>query len=316
MDANISPDALPPLRASLTKFRARVPEILDAMEREIARANRALGEHHEELERSARHWRSVAEMAEDEGEQAHAEQKLEEVEDRLRRLKRRIQEIRELLARYRADARNAREHCDAKTLAACHFVDKSHAAALAALAILAPGGGGTVAFSFTGAPGAAGPPALAANEVAKEELSLAQVAEELPVLPEGYDWIPVALAHPEVGRWPEHEEFIKVSYDAMRAGTKLLHAEMVPLFQRHPGAGRDVFEAYDLAHGRTSTGLVHPQSLAHLYDQFFHPHNMMRCRMRESDGLYEFENGRHRVRVAKDLGLRFVPAKIVGRRPA
>jgi hypothetical protein len=116
--------------------------------------------------------------------------------------------------------------------------------------------------------------------------------------------------HPGADDWPTPDDFRKAGYDEVLDGTRRLHEEMLPIFRQHPGAGREVFEEFDRQNGRTSTGLVRSDSLAHLYDKFFHEANVMWCWQRSQDRLYEFGNGRHRARAAMDMGLRFVPAQI------
>lgn len=305
--ADIDPEALPPLRAQMQRFRARLPEILDGMDGEISRADRLLSEHCAALERRARRLRRAAEEEGDNDTRWRAEQRADEAEDDLRRLRHRLRELGQLVSRYRADARRARAHCEGPTAAACSRLTSLHGLALAALAIRLPTDDAASAL-----------PATVSAGTVREVGSAGATEAGLAPLPVGFTWIPIDRAHPGVGDWPTPTDFRKgVSYEEVLDGTRRLHEEVLPIFGEHPNAGREVFEEFDRRNGRVSTtGLVRPDSLAHLYDQFFGEHNRMVCWQRSQDGLYEFGNGRHRVRVAMDLGLKFVPAQVqTGSRP-
>jgi hypothetical protein len=302
-DADIDPEVLPPLRARLQRLRARLPEIVDAMEGDLIRANRALVEGHADLEQRAR---QIRREAEDEDADWRAEQQAEEAEDELRRFRQRLEDLGNLVARYRACARRALAHCEGPTLAACTRLDTLYAQAIAALALLPMAGDGHSSIRLPRTPSAA----RAIPDLPRDAEKGKALASSLPTLPAGFAWVPLDQVHPGPEDWPTPTEFRKMPYNVVCDGLRRFRDEMLPLLREHPAAQREVFEEFDRQHGRTSTGLVRQDSLAHLYDQFFHPGNKMWCWVRRADGRYEFGNGRHRVRAAMDLGLKFVPAEI------
>lgn len=306
----LSIETLPPMRGALIRLRARLPEILDAMERETERANRILGEYHHGLDRRVRHWQQVVEAAENEEEKARAQRALDEIEARLRELKLQLRTLRELLERYRAQSRRAHTYFNDATRAATDSLASTQAAALAYLA-LAPtlDGGAASPIAAAAAPAISVATAAAVSETTLDAAK-AHDKGPLPTLPAGFEW--VSLDQLELVDLPERADFKKVSYEDMCRGLELLHTEMVPLFRQHPAAGRDVFEDFDRRHGRISTGLVHPRSLANLYDKFFFGHEHIRVVRARGHTNYVIENGRHRVRIARDLGLKHVPAQVVG----
>jgi hypothetical protein len=304
-DADIDPEVLPPLRARLQRLRSQLPEIVDAMERDLVRANRELVQGHTDLEQRARQLRREAE---DEDADWRAEQEAEEAEDDLRRFRQRLEDLGDVVSQYRASARKALAHCDGPTLAACTRLDALYAQAIAALALLPMAGGGAAGIGQMGTRPAADAFPATPPDVRQGEA----LVSSLPALPPGFTWIPLDRVHPGPSDWPTRAQYQKVPYEVVCDGTRRLHEEMLPLFRDHPAANREIFEDFDRRNGRASSGLVRQDSLAHLYDQFFSPGNMIVCSVRPQDGLFEFDNGRHRVRAAMDLGLKFVPAHVQG----
>jgi hypothetical protein len=135
---------------------------------------------------------------------------------------------------------------------------------------------------------------------------------ELPALPAGFSWIPVDGLF---GDLPRNDEFRKgATYDDMRAGFERLRGELIPLLAKSPGAGRSACEAFDRANGRVDPlGFAHPASLAELWSHFF---GREPIRIEHgAEGTAHVVNGRHRLRIAHDLGWKFVPGQLVTRGP-
>lgn len=141
----------------------------------------------------------------------------------------------------------------------------------------------------------------------------ATCADDLPVLPSGFSWISISRINRS--ELPPRDDFPKVSYETMRAGFERLWAELLPLVSATPAANRETFRKFDESHGRVDPmGFVHEESLAHLWDQFFEQrfgNNHIRITAGSDADPWGVDNGRHRIRVAQDLGWKYVPGRLV-----
>lgn len=95
-------------------------------------------------------------------------------------------------------------------------------------------------------------------------------------------------------------DFRKVSYERMREGIQKLTSEVWPAVKR--GAGREYFERLDRD---AATGYEH--GLVRVYDAFF---GMEPIRLERQGEHYVVVNGRHRLAVARDLGVTSLPASV------
>jgi hypothetical protein len=103
----------------------------------------------------------------------------------------------------------------------------------------------------------------------------------------------------EVDIGPDH--FAKVSYATIAAGIARLANEVKPQVDR--GEGRDYFRKRD-----GEAGLDYAHGLESVYDAFYGGDPI---RLTKSAGRYSVTNGRHRLLVARKLGLESVPASVV-----
>ena len=95
-------------------------------------------------------------------------------------------------------------------------------------------------------------------------------------------------------------DFRKVSYERMRDGIQKLTAEVWPAVKR--GAGREYFERLD-----REAAIGYEHGLVRVYDAFF---GMEPIRLERQGEHYVVVNGRHRLAVARDLGVTSLPASV------
>lgn len=125
-------------------------------------------------------------------------------------------------------------------------------------------------------------------------------------LPSGYVWVPLAqVSDVELAGVSSKDDYKKVSYDDMVVGLELLADEVLPRVDADPsGARSEVFLELDEMAGRP-----HEKGLQQIYDAFFGNEHIYLERQR---GMTKFDitNGRHRIRVALDLGWTAIPARV------
>ena len=128
-------------------------------------------------------------------------------------------------------------------------------------------------------------------------------------LPQGFDWVPIADVR-ESEFISEAEDWNKgIGKQEMRAGLERFRREMLPVIARHENTTREDFVQIDKDLSRiTSTGIVHPESLAQLYDVIFGNDSIAVDASRK--GELVIISGRHRLSVARELGWTHVPARV------
>jgi hypothetical protein len=127
-------------------------------------------------------------------------------------------------------------------------------------------------------------------------------------LPPGLAWTPLDLFDaPRDGKG--------VSKARLVAGARQFCNELVPLLRDNPGLAREDLVAMDKAQGRTLPGgLIHPESLAALYDHFLGGEPI--AGEYHSDGQVHLHGGRHRLAALKSIGATHAPMRMTGQRPS
>ena len=134
-------------------------------------------------------------------------------------------------------------------------------------------------------------------------------ADELPRLPPGFIWSPIENVDPGVASLLD--KTAKVPLETMRLGLTLLWDELLPLISADPARGRRACEEFDREQGRIDPfGFVHSKSLAEIWSAFFGPDHI-RIDVGQ-DGTRAIISGQHRIRAAREIGWKYVPAEVVG----
>ena len=90
---------------------------------------------------------------------------------------------------------------------------------------------------------------------------------------------------------------------------RALGRDLLPTLSRE-GFCRIDLDRFDQNAGRNDGSIVHPESLANLYDIFFGSDPI--AASPSFNGMLELSSGRHRVLIAKDLGWTHVPGRMLG----
>lgn len=101
-------------------------------------------------------------------------------------------------------------------------------------------------------------------------------------------------------------DFTKVSETEMRAGLQRLQ-EMLPLIESGTGASSDYWAGVD-----RQRGLEHASGFQRIYDAFYGQDAIY---VNKDGAAYDIVNGRHRIWLAKQMGISSLPMRVVERQP-
>lgn len=140
-------------------------------------------------------------------------------------------------------------------------------------------------------------------------------ADDLGPLPPGFAWIRLKdLSEEDFIENPAL--FEKVDHTRMLRGVALLRDEILPRVNENPVLGRDDVARLDAERGTawTAQGFAHPESLTTIWDAFLDTRREADVVVisRMPDGRYDVINGRHRLGIARKLGMTALPCKITG----
>jgi hypothetical protein len=135
-------------------------------------------------------------------------------------------------------------------------------------------------------------------------------------LPEGFAWVSLADL-PEEDFVTDPDQFKKATRADMLRGIALLRDQILPMVNANPALNRDDFARLDQQRGTewTAEGFVHPNSLTKVWDAFLNPRRESQVVVvgRMPDGSYDVIDGRHRLGVARELGMTAMPCKLRGK---
>ncbi len=142
---------------------------------------------------------------------------------------------------------------------------------------------------------------------------------EAPVsddLPPGFGWLDIAAVDQVGGFIDDPKQFRKAGYAQMRRGLEILHDEIIPKIRAGTGFTREDAERLDREGGTvyTSEGFIHPDSRVAVWEAFLNPQRGADVVVveRGSDGKMKVVSGRHRLGLARQLGMQAIPARILG----
>lgn len=134
-------------------------------------------------------------------------------------------------------------------------------------------------------------------------------------LPDGFAWVSLAdLPDEDFVTGPGL--FKKTTRAEMMRGVALLRDEILPMVNANPALNRDDIARLDQQRGTawTKEGFTHPDSLTTVWDAFLNPRREAGVVVvgRMPDGSYDVINGRHRLGIARELGMTAIPCKLRG----
>ncbi|MEN3335563.1 MAG: hypothetical protein V7641_4928 [Blastocatellia bacterium] len=291
-------EALEALDAALARFSANAEEALMAVRPEIDRGLDLLEERRVYWARQVQNWQNEYDSADpEEDDLGYIANQLEEAEEALHNVKRWLNAVEESVHAYARQQRRLNEVALARLDEARAFL-RHKVAQLYAYA----------AGQINPATAGHAPTATAALGMpAASQAPLVDLTQS--PLPAGFRWISLAEISPaEMSTLPAANEFSKVSYDEVKRGFEVLKDEVLPAIKRDPAnASVDYFGQTDRQTGRDEVNGA--QRVFHAFFSQIGEHIYLD--KRAGDPYFSITNGRHRLKVARDLGWTAVPAKAV-----
>lgn len=127
------------------------------------------------------------------------------------------------------------------------------------------------------------------------------------------DWVDRGIQDVPVAGLPDPEgvddagDFKKVPLEEMKVGLTRLQ-EMKPVIDSGEGANTDYW--HELDHQR---GLAYPDGYQKVYESFY---GQDAIRLDKDGDQYDIVNGRHRIFMAKQMGIGTLPARVIEKVPA
>jgi len=289
-------DRLDDLVTALAIFAGKAADALSAMREEFLRQQRDLDEREEEARGEVRHWAEALELAEDDGERESCAYSLAEARERLGRIRGWQARVREESAAFAAQETRFERLLDQALPKSQEFLTTriDHLRTYSAMQLESDTGAAT--------PGPVPPSAGGAGGVSSPD---PEKLTDHP-LPDGFVWVPLAeISSTRLAEITSEEDYRKVPYATMVTGLRRLAAEILPRLRQDPNAlDLNSFRGLD-KEARES----YENGLERVYEAFFCKDYIYLERAKGQE-KFEIANGRHRIRVAQDLGWGAIPARI------
>jgi len=290
-------DRLDDLVTALATFASKASDALTAMSEEFLRQQRDLDEREDEARGEVRHWAEALQCAEDDAERESCAYSLSEAQERLSRIRGWQARVREESSAFAAQETRFERLLDQALPKSQEFLTTriGHLRTYGAVQLELDTGAATPGCVSESAPQSAG----AVSSPDPEKLT------DHP-LPDGFVWVPLTeISKTRLAEITSEEDYRKVPYATMVAGLRRLAAEVLPRLRQDPNAlDRDTFHGLDQAAGES-----YENGLERVYEAFFCKDYIYLERPRDQE-TFEIANGRHRIRVAQDLGWEAIPARI------
>lgn len=135
-------------------------------------------------------------------------------------------------------------------------------------------------------------------------------------LPPGFTWLDIAEVDTHGGFIDDPAQFRKAGQAQMRRGLEILRDEIVPRIKSGEGFTREDAERIDLKGGTayTSAGFIHPESRVTIWDAFLDSRRGADVVVVERgiNGKMQVISGRHRLGLARQLGMQTIPVRLLG----
>jgi hypothetical protein len=292
----LSLDSLDNLESALAAFSGKAADAVAAMRAEFLRRQADLDGRADDARAEVDSWAEALQLAEDDDERASCACSLAEARERLGRILSWQARAQEDHAAFLNQVTRFESLLD-QTLPRGREFLRSRAGELRAYGAVQPepsagAAKGNVSATVPLAPGGFSP------------ARPAKLTDYL--LPDGFIWVPLAeIGAAELAGIASKDDFKKVPYATMATGLRRLAAEILPRISVNPDAvGRDSFFSLDEAAGESNE-----DGLLRIYEAFFCK-DFIYLERRKGQEKFEVTNGRHRIRVAMDLGWEAIPARV------
>ncbi len=314
---HVESDALTELLAGFKRFACVAPELLAQVHSELQWRLEEVERRREAQRGEVERLRSLCESAAsaDEDSEESAEDysaELETAEDRLVEISAAVQQVEEAMMKLNAVTARSEALLTDRTHSACAFLQRKleeladYRSAHLSGTSAGFGRNFAVGTSEISAKKAVSPqtPAIHSEPPTARTISTPLTAFRLP---SGFKWVSldrIALDE-ELKDVEASSAFQKTTYDVMLRGFQRLRAEVLPAIETHGISGA---AAHFTARDGLSSGPPE-ESLQRVYEAFFGSDPIYLDRGASAEGLCVM-SGRHRLKVARDLGWSAVPARV------
>jgi len=227
-----------------------------------------------------------------------ARRSLRHAEDELKIARMWFSKIQKAIQQFGTHVRRLKDLATDRTESAKAFLDRATSDLERYLGISTPTIGAT-GFPVDAFPAGATPSVVTAWEVEAPAEAIGKASGQ---------WVERGVAMVDVVNLPMPEDisnaldFQKIPVDEMKAGLKMLQ-EMLPIIESGVGASKEYWAKRD-----NELGLDYPNGYLRIYEAFY-GHDAIR--VEKSGNNYDIVNGRHRVWLAKQMGISKLPMSLV-----
>jgi hypothetical protein len=290
-------EAIADFEKALGRFAQAALEGMKAAEITIRRTADQLENRRVELRREIAQSQDEIASADEDEDTRQAQRRLEEAKEALANVRRWQREVEACVLCYKREAQKLEELSRDTTIEARAYLRKLLNDLAAYFALQKDGGAGS---SFGMGVG------FADASSGDMDAGLESYDPTSCSLPPGYSWVPLVEidVFRELADVQTDGAFKKVPYDEMRRGFHVLRSEILPAMNDFASsAGVDSFASRDAA-----ANVPYERRLQRVFEAFFGTDPIYLSRGRDAE-LFSVTSGRHRIKVAADLGWTAVPVK-------
>lgn len=297
-----SRDSLDDLERALAAFSSKAADAVTAMSAEFLRRQADLDSQEENAQVEVSYWIEALQLADDDDERESCAYSLSLAQERLSRIRDWQGRVREDYSVFLTQTARFKRLLDKAVPRGQDFL-RTRTEELRAYGAVQP----EPRADCTGNGNVSGPIRPSAGEVGPSR----QVKLTEYRLPDGFAWVPLAeISATQLTSIATKDDYKKVGYDKMSTGLRRLAAEILPRINADPDrVDSEVFRSLD-----EKSGEGVENGLQQIYDAFFSKEYVYLERRRGQE-KFEITNGRHRIRVALDLGWDAIPARVKDLRP-
>lgn len=291
-----SPEALQDLIEALRRYQSKVDVAVIDINRTVSARIQYLNQLCDDARREVRNCRDDLYSCDDEEDSDFLQRRLDRAEERLERIERRIGEVADALHYFKRNRAGLQDSISNGIPKAVNYLESKHRELVEYLSVVLPGEHGS----------SVSPVESSSLNNAKESIADDPEKDNLTAftLPTGFQWIRLEDIDPSDDLRPE-ETHSKVTKEEVVNGFRMLQQDILPELQLSPERSTDYFLQCDMEKGQSYT-----EGTLRVYEAFFGESHIALSRSL-SNGLFGVTNGRHRIKVARELGWSSVPARII-----
>ena len=288
------------LEESIALFAVRVNKLLQEANVELKRKRRLLEQRYNYWKQQKNYWLNEWRKSDDRDEVRHINEKINETEEKLRQLSHWKTRIQDVEKNYRYQAHNLQRIVEVEVPRARNFL-RENIEALKKYLSLQPNL--SQDFSDNSIHTSKSVQNKEEQETKAKNRKDSSIFYNNSILPDDFRWI--SLDEIKMEEINDQLEFKKISYEEMKSGLQKLKSQIIPALSKNNNRGKEFFREQD-----RESGLSYSDGQLKIYEAFFGGDHIRLDKNKEKE-KYSITNGRHRIKVARDLGWEAIPAQAV-----